>query len=165
MLSPCLTRLDVHPSPLRPKCPDRGSLGERISPSRCRCLLRWLRGAGADGLRSRLGSPRGGGLHQVRWMRSRSGSFGWLRRFCWPRGFYWLCRGLAGRRRDRRFVRLLAADGVSEVAQTPAERPSHLRQPLRAEDEQRHYQDKKKVRRLQDVSDHEPKSLAAPDRA
>jgi hypothetical protein len=51
-------------------------------------------------------------------------------------------------------VRAVPVDGRPEIAQSVAERPRHLRQSLRAEDDQGHDQDEQQMRGLEDVADH-----------
>jgi hypothetical protein len=48
----------------------------------------------------------------------------------------------------------LAADRVTEVPETVAQRPGHLRQALWPQDEKRHDQDEQKMGWLQDVGNH-----------
>jgi hypothetical protein len=56
---------------------------------------------------------------------------------------------------DRLVVGFLATEGAAEIAEPFPERTTDLRKPLRAEHQQRHHQDEKKMRRLKDVPDHD----------
>ena len=51
-------------------------------------------------------------------------------------------------------MQVIAAHGLTEIAQTATERSPDLRQALRPEYEQRHHENEQQVRGLKDVADH-----------